>query len=148
MTDLERAKQIFSDEHLSFVLVKQNRVLATGTRDGIGELLTAVERLGAETNGASLADKVVGKAVAMLAVEAGVRAVYSPLASEAAQRVLFSRQISLQAVRLVPLIRNKRDDGPCPMERLTMPLDEPRDAVAALKNFVGRSHSSTPQSES
>jgi hypothetical protein len=31
---------------------------------------------------------------------------------------------------------NKRGDGPCPMERLTLPLEEPEDAVAALDKFV------------
>jgi len=94
-----------------------------------------------------LADKVVGKAVAMVAVEAGIRAIYTPLASHAAQQVLDQYAISLNADRMVPLIRNKRNDGPCPMERLTLPLDAPSDAVAALKNFVGRTTPPTPQSE-
>jgi hypothetical protein len=62
--------------------------------------------------------------------------VFSPLASEAAQHVLVRHQIELQAERLVPLILNRRNDGPCPMERLTMPLEQPPQAVAALKDFV------------
>ncbi len=136
MSDLERAKQIFEKEQLSFVLVKAGRALATGYRDGVGELLAAVERLGTETQGASLADKVVGKAVAMVAADAGVRAIYSPLASEAAQGFLSPRGIELTAERVVPLIRNRRDDGPCPMERLTLPLDEPHEAVIALRRFI------------
>ncbi len=136
MNDLELAKQIFQAEGVAFVLVKDGRVLAQGTRDGIGELLTAVETLGAETRRASLADKIVGKAVAMVAASANLRAVYSPLASEGARRVLAVRQIELTAERLVPLILNKRGDGPCPLERLTLPLEEPPDAVRALKEFV------------
>lgn len=138
MNDLEQAKQIFQSGTYSFVIVNDGRVLTTGTRDGIGELLQAVEQYGAQLRGASLADKVVGKAVAMVAVYAGLRAVYSPLASRAALEVLQPRGISLQADSLVPLIRNKRNDGPCPMERLTQPLDEPRDAVVALQGFVAQ----------
>jgi uncharacterized protein DUF1893 len=138
MTDLELAKQIFHAEGLSFVLVKQGRALARGTHDGIGELLEAVEALGGGARGASLADKIVGKAVAMVAAHGGICAVYSPLASEAAQRVLLQHQIELQAGHLVPLILNRRNDGPCPMERLTMPLEQPQDAVAALKEFAAK----------
>ncbi len=136
MNDLELAKQIFQAEGAAFVLVKNSRVLAQGTRDGIGELLATVDALGAETRGASLADKIVGKAVAMVAAYADLRAVYSPLASEAAKRVLVPRQIELTAEHCVPLILNKRGDGPCPMERLTLPLEEPQAAVEALKAFV------------
>ena len=136
MTDLEQAQAIFHSEGASFVLVKDDAVLARGTRDGIGELLAAVESLGAALEGASMADKIVGKAVALVAVHAGLRAVYSPLASQAARRVLEARGIPLTTDRMVPLILNKRGDGACPMERLTMPLEDPREAVSALATFV------------
>ncbi len=136
MNDLELAKQIFQKDGAAFVLVKNGRVLAQGTREGIGELLAAVDTLGAETHGASLADKIVGKAVAMVAASANLRAIYSPLASEAAQHVLLRHQILLTADRLVPLILNKRGDGPCPMERLTLPLENPQSAMTALREFV------------
>lgn len=134
--DLELAKSALHAEKLSFVLVKQGQTLARGTGDGIGELLAAVETLGNQACGASLADKIVGKAVAMVAAYGGICAVYSPLASEAARRVLIQHRIELQADRLVPLILNRRNDGPCPMERLTLPLEQPKDAVLALKEFV------------
>jgi hypothetical protein len=138
MTDLEVARQIFHAEGVSFVLVKHGSTLARGTRDGIGELLEAVETLGDGMRGASLADKIVGKAVAMVAAYSGVSAVYSPLASEAAQSVLTKHRIELQAEHLVPLILNRRNDGPCPMEKLTMPLERPPDAVSALKEFAAK----------
>jgi Domain of unknown function (DUF1893) len=136
MTDLELAIQILRAEGLSFVLVKDGQTLARGSRDGIGELLAAAETLGETARGASLADKVAGKAVAMVAAHLGLGAVFSPLASQAAQQVLIRHGIPLQVERLVPLILNRRNDGPCPMERLTMPLEEPSEAVAALKEFV------------
>ncbi len=138
MTDLELAKQIFQQGGASFVLVQAGRELARGTQDGIAELLNAVDTLGAAARGASLADKVVGKAVAMVAAHAGFSAVYSPLASESAQHVLSEQQIMLQADAFVPLILNKRNDGPCPMERLTLPLAKPAEAVIALKKFVSK----------
>lgn len=136
MHDLDQAKEHFNSGNYSFVAVKDGRVVATGERDGIGELLSAVEQFASEMQGASLADKVVGKAVALVSVHAGISGIYTPLASQAALDVLKPRGIPLQADRLVPLIRNKRNDGPCPMERLTQPIDEPRAAVLALNQFV------------
>jgi hypothetical protein len=136
MTDLELAKQTYHASALAFVIVKDGGVLRTGTRDGIGELIEAVDALGDAAHGASLADRIVGKAVAMVARTARLRAVYSPLASQAALDALALDHIPLEYDRLVPLILNKRNDGPCPMERLTQPIHDPRQAVAALREFV------------
>ena len=139
MTDLELAKARFCADSLAFVIVKDGAVLRTGTREGIGELIEAVDALGDAARGASLADKIVGKAVAMVARAAQIRAVYSPLASQAARDALAIEHIPLEYDRLVPLILNKRNDGPCPMERLTQPIHDPAQAVTALREFV-RAH--------
>ena len=136
MTDLELAQQTFRAGPLAFVIVKNGAVLRTGTRDGIGELIEAVDALGDAAHGASLADKIVGKAVAMVARTAQFCAVYSPLASQAALDALAIEHIPLKSDRLVPLILNKRNDGPCPMEKLTQPIQDPRQAVTALREFV------------
>ncbi len=136
MTDVELARQALQRDALAFALVKDGVLLRTGAREGIGELLQAVEALGDGVRGASLADKIVGKAVAMVARAAGLRAVYATLASQAALDALAPDEIPLTYERLVPLILNKRNDGPCPMERLTLPLTDPLQAVDALREFV------------
>lgn len=136
MTDLDLAKQRLDADSLAFVIAKDGVILWTGTREGIGELIEAVDALGDAARGAALADKIVGKAVAMVARTARFRALYSPLASQAARDALASDKISLEYDHLVPLILNKRNDGPCPMERLTLPIDDPMQAVDALRAFV------------
>lgn len=136
MTDLQLAKQKLQSDSLAFVIVKDGAIVQTGTRDGIGELIDALDALGAQARGASLADKIVGKAVAQVARAARLRAVYSPLMSQAACDALARDRIAVEYDRLVPLILNKRNDAPCPLERLTLPLDDPDAAVAALREFL------------
>lgn len=144
MSDLEIAKTVFQAHKYTFVVVCNARVIATGTRDGIGELLDCAAQHGNALRGAALADKIVGKAVAMVAAYAGITKVYTPLASQAAQAVLQQHHIKLEAERMVPLIRNKRNDGLCPLEQLTMPLDLPDVAVAALREFVMQKRAAMP----
>lgn len=136
MTDLELAKQRLNRDSLAFVIVKESAILCTGTRDGVGELIETMDALGEQARGAVLADKIVGKAVAMIARLAHLCTVYSPLMSQAACDALARDQIAFEYDRLVPLILNKRNDGPCPMERLTLPIDDPHAAVSALRDFV------------
>ncbi len=136
MNDLELAKQTLTADSLAFVLVKDGAILRTGRRQGIGELIQAVDALGDQARGAVLADKIAGKAVAMVARAAGFGAVYAALASQAGRDALAEDHIPLEYARLVPLILNQRNDGPCPMERLTLPISDPQTAVTALREFV------------
>ncbi len=132
--------QVYHSDRYAFVLVKENQIIATGTREGVGELLDTLMAMPDAVRGASLADKIVGKAVAMLAVYAGIAEIYTPLGSRAAAEVLAKYRIPFHAQRTVPLIKNKRNDGACPMERLTIPVTEPEVAVAALKTFIAQHH--------
>jgi hypothetical protein len=140
MTDVAQARWLLDTERLAFVLVRQGRVIARGTDGGVAELLAIVDQLEELTQGASLADKVVGKAVALIAVQAGICAVDTPLASQTAVAVLKSHRIAWHATSVVAHILNRRGDGLCPLERLCLPFDEPVAAIAGLREFIaGRS---------
>ena len=134
--DLELARQTLRADSLTFAIARAGAILRIGRREGISELLEAIDALCDSARGVSLADKVVGKAVAMVARAARMRAVYSPLASQAASDALAVEKIEFEYDRLVPLILNKRSDGPCPMEQLTLSIDDPSAVLAALREFV------------
>jgi len=78
----------------------------------------------------------VGKAVALVAAHSGIATIDTPLASEAAALFLKRRGIPLRATSVVPLILNRRGDGPCPLEALTQPLEDPAAAVTKLREFL------------
>ena len=136
MTDMEIARTIFERDAPTFVLVSRGRELVRGNAQGIRELLAALFALGVQARGASLADKVTGKAVAMAAAHAGIVAIYTPLASERALPICQAHSIALHATQIIPLILNVRGDGPCPLERTVGPIDGSAEGVRALAEFV------------
>jgi hypothetical protein len=136
--DLDLARRILHTQGKALVLVKDGQVLGTGERQGIADLLTLAGQAGAGARGAALADRVVGKAAAMTAAFMGVTAVYTPLVSSPAQTALAQAGIYLEYDRRVPVVLNRQGDGPCPMERLIATLDDPQEAVAALRDFLSR----------
>ncbi len=136
MTDLEIAWQKLETESLAFVLVRDGKVIASGDDYGVVQLVEATYRLGDAMHGASLADKVVGKAVALVAVHAKLRAVDTRLASEGAVAFLRKHGIPISARTLIPNILNRRRDGLCPMEALTQPIDDASTGVAKLREFI------------
>lgn len=137
--DLELAKALLHGQGKALVLVKGGEVLATGERQGVADLLALVDRLGQAARGASLADRVVGKAAALIAASVGVTAIYTPLVSELAQAALVVQAIHLQYERSVPGILNRQGNGPCPMERLVQEVEDPEQAVQTLRDFIALS---------
>jgi hypothetical protein len=138
MTDLELAKQTFRSGLFAFVLVRDGQVIGSGVDHGVAELLAAVERLGDDVRGAALADKVVGKAVALIVAHAGIEQVYTPVASRPAIEFFAARRIPLHAEAFIPTVLNRRGDGPCPLEQLTMELDDAAAGIAKLREFLDR----------
>lgn len=135
--DLALARRLLDAENRAFVLVLAGQVLAAGDDYGVRELLATSDRLGATLHGACLADKVIGNAVALLVLHAGLRAVDTRVASAPAVRLLAAHGVPCRAERIVPQILNRRGDGPCPMEKATLPhAADPAAGLQALRDFL------------
>lgn len=86
--------------------------------------------------GASVADKIVGRAAAMIMVYAGVREVYASVMSNGAVELLREAGIECSYSMTAIAISNRRGDGICPMERTVAPIKDPKTAYETLRNKV------------
>lgn len=90
--------------------------------------------------GACVADKILGKAAALLLLQGGLGEaageVYGEVLSEAAAGVLDQHGIRYTCGEKVPCIRNRRGDGVCPMEQRVWDIDDPAAGYAALLDAV------------
>ncbi len=87
---------------------------------------------GADLQGFSAADKVVGKATAFLYVLLGVKEVYASVMSEGAVQVFQKYGITMEAGEVVSAIRNRSNTGFCPMETAVSQCTTPKDAYEAI----------------
>lgn len=85
---------------------------------------------------ASVADKIVGRAAAMIMIYAGVKEVYASVISNAAIEALKEAGISVTYSMSAIAISNRRGDGICPMERAVAPIKDPEAAYKALREKV------------
>lgn len=128
--DLRRARALLEQGTYTCVLCRSEHT-HTSTARGVRPLL---ELLGTgDWAGYSAADKVVGKATAFLYILLGVRAVYAPVASEPAVRVLRTHGVELVCGIVVPAIANREGTGLCPMESAVREIEEPAAALAAIR---------------
>jgi hypothetical protein len=136
MSDIEIAKQFLKKKRLSLVVVKDGTTIFHSRLSGISGLLEAVERLRNDLNGSSVADRVVGRAAALLLASSQVGIVYALTLSVEGLKVLEENGIPLQYEKLVPKILDKSGRDICPFERFSMTISSLSEAYEKLKNFA------------
>lgn len=136
MEDLEKAKQILQADDATCVLCRGESVYRSRER-GVAPLLALLDG-DADTCGFSAADKVVGKAAAMLYCLLGVRRVHGNVMSIHAVRLLRRNGVEAYWDTLAESIRNRAGDGLCPMESATQAIDEPEDALPVIRDTLAR----------
>lgn len=115
----------------SLIILKDDTELISDER-GIRPLLAHI-RSGEDLRGAYAADRIVGKAAAMLYVLLRVRAVYADVMSKSAREIFDKYGIHYEYETLTENIVNRSGDDLCPMEKTVMDIAAPEDALAALK---------------
>lgn len=132
-TDLEIAKDELHRKSLTLVIVKDFKVLFEDKAHGVSAFLEALETLKDGMKGASVADKVVGKAIALLCVYARVKAVYTPTLSLNAKNVLEKYGIYFEWDSLVEKILDSFGESVCPFEKAVIETDSPKEAYEKVK---------------
>ncbi len=136
MPDLKLAKRTLKEKNLNLSIVKNGKILFETRSSGVIGLLQAIEELGKELIGSSVADRIVGRAAALLCTYSGVASVFSITMSEEGRKVLEDNQILFQFENRVPNILNYERTDLCPFEKLTAGLTNPSEAYEKIKNFV------------
>lgn len=131
--DLMEARRLLETGNFTCVLCKERSIRCCTTR-GVRPLVDLLHE--GTFNGYSAADKVIGKATAFLYVLLGVRAVYSPVISEAAYEILQNYRIEVTFDLVVPAIFNRSHTGFCPMETAVREIENPTNALAAIENTL------------
>ena len=131
MKNLNKARELLESSGFTCVLCR-GEATYTSTRRGVAPLMELLESK-TPVAGWSAADKVVGKATALLYRLLGVKAVYGHIISESAQETLQQGGIEVRFGKCVPYIVNRAGDGRCPMETATADIGDPALAPAAIK---------------
>ncbi len=129
---IESAKNLIAREKACCVVIRKGRIVNIETGMGIRPLIAMYEQ--GLLQDAVVVDKIVGKAAAMLLVLGGARACHGRTVSQSAVDYLRAHRIAVTYEECVPHIINRTGDGICPMEQTVMDLNDPQEALEAVKN--------------
>ncbi len=137
-SDLALARKHLHEHSMTLVLVRDGHVLLDSSRPGIADLAACAAERAGQLQGAVLADRVIGRAAALLIRYLGLAAAYADLTSRPALDELAAAGIPLEYRCLVPSIRDHTGEHLCPFEQLTQGIVEPALAAAAIREVLGR----------
>lgn len=135
MDKLEIAKKYLYDNDLKLVVMKNGIPLATSTDRGIKPIYDVYTKELHHLEGAYIADRVTGKAAAMLLTKAGIKGIYTDLISDAAIEILEQYPILVEYKKRVPYILNREGDGMCPIEKISRSVDDVDGLIKGIEEF-------------
>lgn len=130
--NLQKAKNALSDGNFTCVVCNDSTV-HTSTMRGVAPLLKWLDE-GINLQGFSAADKVVGKGAAYLYILLEVKEIYADVISHPALDILKKHNIPTSYATLTEAVRNRDNTGLCPIETTVMNIDNPHDALTAIRN--------------
>jgi hypothetical protein len=137
MPDSEVAKRYLQEKGYSLVIAKSRRIVFSTRQSGVSGFLRAIDKFGRDgLVGSSVADRIVGRAAAMLCLYCAVEAVYAVVLSESGKDLLEKNSIPFQFETLVPTILNRQKTGTCPFEQIVATISNAEEAYEKLKSCI------------
>ena len=132
MNSLEKAIDFLKKENATLVAINKDEIYISHSR-GVAPILEKIDENPSFFCGASVADKVIGKAAAMLLSKYKIKELHTPLISERALEYFEKTQISVTYDNLVPNIINRDKTDICPMEKCVLSTDDEDEAERLIR---------------
>jgi len=136
MDSLETAKLTLKEGGFTCVIANAGKVVFTSKERGIRPLVDYCHQQGQAYPGAALADKVIGRAAALLARFACIGEVYAGTISQGALEELNKAGVSVSYETKVEAVRNRAGTGLCPMEQLSKGVEDPQEMLSKAEDFL------------
>lgn len=119
----------------SLVIKNGNNIQVFNGR-GITDLLQLLDNKPELLKGASVADKVVGKAAAALMITGRIKELHADLISRPALELLASTPIKVTYDTITEYIINRMNTGICPMEAACKDCNTPDECITEIKKRI------------
>jgi len=136
MEQMKLAKDVMAQQKLTLCVVNAGQIVFTSKDKGIVPLYKAITDRPAVFCAAVVADKVIGKAAAMILVGLGVGEVDTEVISKPAEAVLANAGVAVHYRQLVERIENRTGTGLCPAESLAMDAANVEELLPRVREFL------------
>ena len=133
---LNIARAIISSGKSDCVLIKNNQIVDQEKGRGIVPLMRIYNTRKNNLKGAVVVDKVIGKAAAMICVSAEAKGVFAEVISSPAAIFLKYNNIPRDWAIMSPNIRNRANNGICPMEHAVLTEYDEKKGLLTIEKLL------------
>lgn len=130
---LVKNELLYSNNSLVIYL---NNTLKKHRQKGVKALISILDADNNALKNSYVADKVVGKAAALILVDSKAKYVYAKTISLHAIKVFKENNIKFDCYEVVPYINNKENSGMCDLEKLCLDITNPQEAHQKIKQYL------------
>lgn len=135
MEGIIKAKEYMEKNNLKMVVINNDEIITQSTDRGIKPVYDVYINAYESLKGAFVADRITGKAAAMLLAQGGISGIYTDLVSEPAVEIFKEKGIKLQYKKRVPHILNRDMDGMCPIETISRNVGNVHELIQGIDEF-------------
>jgi hypothetical protein len=134
--DLVIAKKHLHEHDKTLVIVKDEEVIYESSARGIKPIYEFYLNYRDQLAGGSLADKVFGKAAAIISTHLALDSIYSYTISEEALEILTNEQVNVHYELVTEKILNRTQEDLCPVEKLSRDYKNFDDLLNKIRLFL------------
>ncbi len=131
------AERVIEENGLSLVVVKEGNILFMSTDRGIKPIYTAATGYKKGLNGSCVADRVTGRAAAILCKYGNIEEIHTDVISNEAIRIFKNSGIKYFYEENSQYIKNRDKTDICPIEKLAYGVDDPQVLIQKISEFIG-----------
>ena len=132
---MNKLKEILLKGNYSCVISNEG-LTYTFTQPGVRDLYGLLQEKPELLKGASVADKVIGKAAATLMILGGAKEVYADVISLSALAFLRKAEVIVTFGQTVPYISNRDNTDMCPLEKMCADKQSSEEILDVIEVFI------------
>jgi len=136
MDNLKLARETLYIENQKIVVVNNGEIVYKNDGFGIKPLYNAYKQIKEQMNGASCADRVIGKAAAWIYKEAKIKELYCDIITTYGKELLESNGIEVTFIEEIDYVENRDKTGMCPVETLAKDETDFSNLLINIEKFL------------
>ena len=131
---MNRYLQALKESGANLLVFRDGEAIFSSASNGVAPLIEAIEKIGRDgQRGVVTADRIVGRAAALLNIHMGAVEVHAMLISQGAKETLGGYGVAFRFWEEVDAIKMKDGIVFCPFERLVQDISDPEEAYLRIK---------------
>ncbi len=135
---LQEIYNLAKSEGSTFVIIKNGEKIHNSQGIGVKPIMEVISQHPEFLQDATVLDKIIGKAAAILLIKYGVREVYGEIMSQLATEILKAHGVEFSYGKLVKNIQNRAGDDLCPLEKSVIVTDDIEKGVENIKHTIAQ----------